>query len=293
MKLKKGKSGDIIFETIIYAILTLACIAVLYPLILIVSQSFSDPFLVMRGEVKLLPKGYNFKTYQMVLQHSELWNSYKNTIIYTVIGTAVSVSATAVSAYPLSRRDLYGYKLFNLFAIVTMFISGGMIPLYLQVKNLQLINSMWSVILPSAISTFNLVVMKSFYSSSIPKEINDAAAIDGCNDIHFFIRIVLPLSSSIMAVMVLFYGVRQWNSWVSPLLYLLDRKKYPLQLILREILLQNQVSSMSDAALSDQVMIGETIKYAIMVVSTIPVLCLYPSLQKYFVKGVMMGALKG
>ncbi|MDD4680891.1 MAG: carbohydrate ABC transporter permease [Clostridia bacterium] len=293
MFFKKKSTGDIIFATIIYVILTAACIVVLYPLILIASQSFSDPFLVMRGEVKLLPKGFNLKIYQSVLQHSELWNSYKNTIIYTFIGTAVSVSATAISAYPLSRKDMYGYKFFNLFAIVTMFISGGMIPLYLQVSNLNLINSMWSVILPSAISTFNLIVMKSFYSTSIPSEINDAAAIDGCNDIHFFVKIVLPLSSSILAVMVLFYGVRQWNSWVSPLLYLVDRKKYPLQLILREILLQNQVSSLSDAALSDQIMIGETIKYAVMVVSTIPILCLYPFLQKYFVKGVMMGALKG
>ncbi len=292
-KVKRTTMGDVIFNIIIYVILTICCLAVMYPLLLIVSQSLSSPFLVMRGDIKLLPKGFTLSAYQSVMQHSEFWNSYKNTIIYTMIGIVVSVALTTVSAYPLSRRDLFGYKFFNLFAIVTMFISGGMIPLYLQVQNLNLIDSMWSVILPSAISTFNLVVVKSFFASSIPQEINDAAAIDGCNDISFFFRIVLPLSSSIIAVMVLFYGVRQWNSWVSPLLYLLDRKKYPLQLILREILLQNQVSSSSDVNLSDQIMIGETIKYAIMVVSIIPILCLYPSLQKYFVKGVMLGALKG
>lgn len=291
--LVKQSIGEKIFEITIMILLLLICAAVLYPVILVVSGSFSDPVAVMANEVVLWPVRFTLKVYKMVFKNAEIWTGYRNTIIYTVVGTIVSVFMTMLGAYPLSRRDFYGKNIFMGIFTFTMFFGGGMIPTYLLVKRLNLLNSMWSLILPGAVSTWNMIIMRTFFQNSIPMELQEAAFIDGANDISVFWRIIIPLSTPIIAVMVLFYGVGYWNSWFSALLYISDRSKYPLQIILREILIQSTTENMSGGAITDQEMIGEGIKYATMVVATVPIMCLYPFLQRYFVKGVMIGAIKG
>ncbi|TDF99509.1 carbohydrate ABC transporter permease [Paenibacillus piri] len=289
----KESFSEKLFEAVIILILLAICTSVLYPVLLIVSSSLSDPIAVLKGQVLLLPVNPTLLVYDMVFNNPEIWGTYGNTIIYTVVGTFVNVALTALGAYPLSRRDFYGKNIFMLLFVFTMFFSGGMIPSYLLVKNLGLLNTMWALILPGAVSTWNLIIMRTFFQSTIPVELQESAFIDGASDLTVFWKIVLPLSAPILAVMTLFYGVGHWNSWFPALLYLSDRTLYPLQIILREILIQSSTQDMSGGAISDQEMIGEGIKYATMVVATLPILCLYPFLQKYFVKGVMVGAIKG
>lgn len=289
----KMSSEEILFEGIIGVILTLVSIIVLYPIIMIVSSSFSDPSAVMANRVKLWPINPTLMVYKMVFKHPEIWGSYLNTIIYTVVGTAVNIFLTTLGAYPLSRKDLYGRNIFTGIFVFTMFFGGGMIPSFLLIKSLHLYNTIWAIVLPGAISTWNLMIMRTFFQNTIPLELQESAFIDGANDITVFTKVVLPLSAPIIAVMVLFYGVGHWNSWLSALLYLSNRSRYPLQIVLREILIQSSTQEMSGGSISDQEMIGEGIKYATMVVATLPILCLYPFLQRYFVKGVMVGAIKG
>lgn len=293
MAVIRQSTGEIIFEWMIILALIVICIIVLYPLILVISSSFSDPVVVMAGEVSLLPVKPTLSTYRMIFKNSEIWRSYMNTIIYTVVGTTINLIMTSLAAYPLSRRDFYGNGIFTGIFVFTMFFGGGMIPTYLLIKDLKLLDTMWALVIPGAVSTWNMIIMRTFFRNSIPVEMQEAAFIDGANDLGVFWRIVLPLSTPIIAVMALFYGVGHWNSWFPALLYISDRKKYPLQIILREILIQSNTQEMSGGAISDQEMIGESIKYATMVVATLPILCLYPFLQKYFVKGVMIGAIKG
>jgi len=285
--------GEKLFEAVIIAILAIVCLLAAYPVILVASSSFSDPNAVITNKVLLWPVNPTQKAYNMVFGHPEIWRCYGNTIMYTLLGTAINVFLTAAGAYPLSRSDFCGRNFFMAIFIFTMFFSGGMIPSYLLVKNLGLLNSIWALLIPGAVSTWNLIIMRTFFQNTIPAELQEAAFVDGSNDLGVFFKIVLPLSTPIIAVMVLFYGVGHWNSWFSALLYLSDRSKYPLQIILREILIQSSTQDMSGGAISDQEMIGETIKYATMVVATLPILCLYPFLQRYFVKGVMIGAIKG
>ncbi len=289
----KESKSDRLFEIGIILFLLLACVSVAYPVLLIVSSSFSDPVAVLKGKVNLFPVNPTLSLYKMVFKNSEIWGSYRNTLIYTTVGTLVNVSLTAMGAYPLSRRDMFGRNFFMILFMITMFFGGGMIPGYLLVKQLGLINSMWALILPGAVSTWNLIIMRTFFQNTIPLELQESAFIDGASDLRIFLQIILPLSSSILAVMTLFYGVGHWNSWFSALLYLSKRSKYPLQIILREILIQSSTQEMSGGAISDQEMIGEGIKYTTMVIATFPILCLYPFLQKHFVKGVMVGAIKG
>ena len=199
---------------------------------------------------------------------------------------------SAFAAYPLSRKDFYVRNLFMGVFVFTMFFTGGMIPTFLIVQRLHLLNTMWALILPTAVSTYNLIIMRTFFESTIPFELVESASLDGCNDLVIFFRIVLPLSGPILAVMVLFYGVAQWNSWFPALLYISDRGLYPLQMVLREVLIQSDISNMAGSS-GDVEIIGDGLKYATMVVATLPIMCLYPFLQKYFVKGVMIGAVKG
>lgn len=289
----KETRQDKILESIIIFILLIVCVIVLYPIILVVSSSFSDPVAVMANKVVLWPVNPTLGAYKMVFKHREIGGSYINTIVYTIVGTVINLTFTSLGAYPLSRKDFYGKSVFTGLFVFTMFFSGGMIPTYLLVKELKLLNTIWALVLPGAVSTWNLIVMRTFFQNSIPTELHESAFIDGANDLQVFFQIVLPLSTAIMAVMTLFYGVGHWNSWFSALIYLSDRKKYPLQMILREILIQSNTADMSGGPISDQEMIGEAIKYATMVIATVPILCLYPFLQRYFVKGVMVGALKG
>lgn len=284
--------GERMYTFVVHTLLILFCLIILIPLLHIISGSFSDPMKLLRGEVGLLPKGFTLKMYETVFKDSEIWQGYRNTIIYTVVGTLISVTLTAFGAYPLSRKDCFGRNVFTSLFVFTMFFTGGMIPTYLLVKNLGMLNTMWALVLPSAVSTYNLIIMRTFFQSSIPGELVESASLDGCNDLGVFFRIVIPLSAPIFAVMVLFYGVAQWNSWFPSLLYISDRSMYPLQMVLREVLIQSDIGNMAGAA-GDVEIIGDGLKYATMVVATLPIMCLYPFLQKYFVKGVMIGAVKG
>ena len=284
--------GERLYTFVVYALLTVFCLLILIPLLHIISGSFSDPISLLKGEVGLLPKGFTTSMYETVFKDKEIWQGYWNTIVYTVVGTLISVTLTAFGAYPLSRKDFYGRNVYMGLFVFTMFFTGGMIPTYLLVKQLKMLNTMWALVLPSAVSTYNLIIMRTFFQTSIPGELAESASLDGCSDLGVFFRIVIPLSAPIFAVMVLFYGVAQWNSWFPALLYISDRSLYPLQMVLREVLIQIDVSNMAGAT-GDVEIIGDGLKYATMVVATLPIMCLYPFLQKYFVKGVMIGAVKG
>ena len=231
-------------------------------------------------------------TQKQIKERKEAAIKKRNTVIYTVVGTIISVALTSCAAYPLSRKDFCGRNTFMGIFAFTMFFSGGMIPTYLIIKSLKLLDTIWAIVLPCAVSTYNVIIMRTFFSTNIPDEMVESASIDGYNDILIFAKIVLPLSKPIIAVMLLFYGVAQWNSWFPALLYLKNRELYPLQLILREILIQSDVGKMAGGSADVQI-IGDGLKYATMVVATLPIICLYPFLQKYFVKGVMIGAIKG
>lgn len=284
--------GERMYSFVVYALLTVFCLLIVIPLLHIISGSFSDPMSLLRGKVGLLPKGFTTSMYEKVFKDSEIWQGYWNTIVYTVVGTLISVALTACGAYPLSRKDFFGRNVFMGLFVFTMFFTGGMIPTYLLVKGLGMLNTMWALVLPSAVSTYNLIIMRTFFQTSIPGELAESASLDGCNDLGIFFRIVIPLSAPIFAVMVLFYGVAQWNSWFPALLYISNRTLYPLQMVLREVLIQSDISNMAGST-GDVEVIGDGLKYATMVVATLPIMCLYPFLQKYFVKGVMIGAVKG
>lgn len=287
------KSNDKIFGFVVTSFMTLFAIATLYPMIILISSSFSDGYAIMSGKVILFPVGATIEPYKIVFRHPEIWGAYRNTIMYTLIGTIINITLTTLGAYPLSRPDLYGRNIFMGIIVFTMFFVGGMIPEYLLVRNLNLYNTLWAIVLPTSVSVWNLIIMRTFFQSNVPRELWESVTLDGANDLKFFVYIVLPLSAPIMAVMVLFYGVGNWNSWFSAMLYLSSRDRYPLQLILREIIIQSSTQDMAGASESDVESVGEGVKYATMMVATVPIMCLYPFLQRYFVKGVMVGALKG
>ncbi|MBW4082579.1 carbohydrate ABC transporter permease [Paenibacillus sp. S150] len=296
----KETKGDKVFLAIVYFVLILALAAVAYPLIYILSASISNPNVVASGEMWLFPKEITFEGYNRVFDDPAIWNGYLNTIIYTAAGTAVNLAVTLPAAYAMSRRDMIGRNLFMGLFMVTMFFSGGLVPTYLVVKDLGLVNSMWALILPAATSVWNLIVCRTFFQSSMPKELQEAAEIDGCSDFQLFFRIVLPLSTALIAVMALFFGVGHWNNYFSAMIYLNDQAKYPLQLVLRQILVLQQMSAQSGAinadmasSLNNKAEVAALVKYAVIIVSTLPVIALYPFLQRYFVQGVMIGSVKG
>ncbi|RAV06503.1 carbohydrate ABC transporter permease [Paenibacillus sp. YN15] len=284
------------FETVNIALLALLSAAVLYPLLFVISASVSNPSAVLAGDMWLWPVDISLTGYRKVLENKELLTGYGNTILYTAVGTTVNLIMTVLAAYPLSRSQLWGRNAITALLVFTMFFSGGLIPAYMVVKTLGLNNTMWALILPGAVSVWNIFITRTFFQSSIPGELQEAASIDGCSDTGILLRIVLPLSAPILAVMVLFYAVGHWNAYFNALIYLTDRKQYPLQLFLREILIQGQMEQMvnsGDSSHAQAIMDEEAIKYAAVVVTNLPIFMLYPFLQKYFVKGVMIGALKG
>lgn len=294
--MKSLSLGDRWFEAIIYTLLAGVTVLVLYPLVFVLGASISNPASVLNGEMWLLPKDLSFVGYQKVLENSDLLRSYMNTILYTVVGTAINLVMTVMAAYPLSQKSFYGRNVITAIMVFTMFFSGGLVPAYMLVKQLGMLNSMWALIIPGAVSVWNIIIMRTFFQTSIPGEIQEAASIDGCSDWKTLWRIVLPLSMPILAVMVLFYAVGHWNAYFNALIYLTDRGQYPLQLILREILVQGEMEHMvnvGDSSHAKTIMDQEAVKYAVVVVANLPILLLYPFLQKYFVKGIMIGALKG
>ncbi len=295
----KESMEDKIFHLVVMIFLSIILGLVLYPLLFILNASFSDPFMVTTGQVWLLPKGFTTDGYRRVFQNSDILMGYKNTIFYVLLGTSINLFVTLTCAFSLSRKDFIGRNFFMILFSFTMFFSGGLIPNYLVVKNLGMINTVWALVIPNAVGMWNVVISRTFFQTNIPMELQESASIDGSSITRMFISIVLPLSKPIIAVMLLFYAVGHWNSFFLALIYISDRSKYPLQLILREILiLQEMKAEMMQTGdeLDDwltQVNIVELIKYAVMIVSTIPVLLLYPLLQKYFVQGIMIGSLKG
>lgn len=297
--MKRESFADKIFIVINYILLVFISIIVLYPLIFVVIASISDPLLVNSGQVWLLPKGLTFDGYSRVFQSGNILLGYKNTILYTFIGTIISIAITFTCAYPLTVKELPYRKGIFLFFTFTMFFSGGIIPTFLLIRSLNMYNTVWAMILPGAVSVMNIIIARTFIETNIPSTIIEAAAIDGCNEYQIFAKIILPLSKPILVVLALFYGVQHWNAYFNALIYLSDEKLYPLQVFLREILIQTQLDSqmlMSGSnmeAFAQQSKIAESVKYGVIVVSTLPLLVIFPFLQKFFEKGVMLGAVKG
>lgn len=289
-------NSDKVFSVVNYLFLLLILAIVLYPMVFVLSASVTEPEILLKGELRLLPKGFTLDSYRRVLNNQDIMRGYLNTIKYTVIGTTVNVLMTIMAAYPLSRRDFVGRNVITALMVFTMFFSGGMIPTFLVVKGLGLYNTMWALILPSAVSVWNITIMRTYLQTNIPHEIQEAAMIDGCSNMDILVRIVLPLSVPIILVMMMFYAIGHWNSYFSALIYLTDRAKYPLQVVIREILLQNNLGDMAtyvDEGVIRQMMLAEGIKYAVIVVANLPVFLIYPFIQKYFTKGIMLGGLKG
>ena len=291
----RQSTDDRIFDFVVTLIGILIMLIVLVPLIFVISASFSDPDLVLRGKVLLIPRGITFRAYTLVFENQEIWVGYKNTLLYTFAGTAINIVLTVMAAYPLSRREMVGRRFFTLVVLFTLYFNGGLIPTYLLVRNLGMYNTVWAILIPGAISTYNLIVAKSFFEQSIPQELYESARLDGCGSLRTLISIVLPLSKAILAVLVLYYGVAHWNAYFNSLIYLRDSSKHPLQVVLRNILLLGQTEQMgsNDVGMGEKIKMVEAIKYSVIVVSSVPILLLYPLAQRYFVSGVMIGAVKG
>ncbi len=290
--------GDIIFETVVVIILAILTLIILYPLYFVVIASFSDAKLVVAGEVWWYPKGVTLENYMQCFTNGDLMLGYRNAFIILILGTATNLFLTILCAYPLSRHDLWGRNGIMIYCTIPMFFGGGLIPTYLMVtQTLGLKNSWWAVILVAGIATYNMIIMRTFFMTSIPFELQEAAQIDGCTPIGILLRIILPLSIPVICVIGLYYGVNHWNSYFSALVYLPDKNKWPLQLFLRQILVNNDISAVDGGASSDEMarraMRAETIKYSIVILASIPMLIIYPFVQRYFVKGAMIGSVKG
>ncbi|WP_274365832.1 carbohydrate ABC transporter permease [Paenibacillus thermotolerans] len=292
----KEPFGDRLLVFFLYIFLTALMFTVLYPLLYILSSSFSSPNAVVSGRVWLFPVDFSIKAYQAIFKSEQLMTGYMNSIIYTVVGTFINVALTVMIAYPLAVKTLYGRKFVIILMMITMFFGGGLIPTYLLVKNLHMLDTRWALWLPGAYSVFQVIVARTFFQTSIPSELQEAAQIDGCRDIRYLLSIALPLSKPILAVMTLMYAVGHWNAYFDALIYLRSEHLFPLQYVLRNLLILNA---------TDPTMIAETatklrdqgfeqvLKYALIVAACVPVLIMYPFVQKHFVKGVMIGSLKG
>ncbi len=296
MKFRNQTKSDKVFLTVVMIILTAFFIVVLYPCIFVLSASFSSGAAVQSGKVVLLPVDFSLEGYKTVFNTPSIWTGFANSLFYTVFGTLINVAMTMTAAYCLSRKDMPGHNGIMFLFTFTMFFNGGIITTYLLIQKLGMLNTRWALLIPGAITVYNLIVARTFIANSIPHELLEAATIDGCSDFGYFIKIVLPLSKAIIAVLVLFYGVKHWNSYFNAMIYIHDKDLYPLTLFLRDILMADQIdpSTVSDPEM--QARLAEAagvIKYALIVVSMVPVLIIYPFIQKYFVKGVMIGSIKG
>ncbi len=292
----KPSVGDKTLTVSVILITALFALVVFIPLWNIVVSSFSDVNAVLGGRVSLWPVDFSLDGYKAVLSNRDVGTGYLNTLAYTVIGTIVNISVTMICAYPLTRRELPFRGLIMFLFTFTMFFGGGLIASYLNISNLHMINTFWVMILPGAMSVYNMVLARTFIQSSIPNDLMEAARIDGCSYTRYFFKIVLPLSPAILAVLALNYAVGHWNSYFSALIYLRDRSRFPLQLFLREILIANTIDdSLLVDPESNEIRQGlaDVLKYALIVISTLPVLCFYPFAQRYFMQGIMIGSLKG
>ncbi|MCD7751961.1 MAG: carbohydrate ABC transporter permease [Lachnospiraceae bacterium] len=294
MKDRKIKiSGDKIFSFLNAAFLGIMLVVVLYPLYFIVIASISDTDAVLAGEVVLYPVGLTLSGFQKILERTDIWRGYLNTIIYTLLTTVLSLVVTIPAGWALSRKTIPGRKFLMIYFIIPMFFGGGLIPFYNVMSSLHLINSIWAIVLPSILSVWNLFMTRTFFSSSIPDGLIDAARIDGAGTFYIFGTIVLPLAKAILAVMALYYAVGQWNSYFNAMIFLQDEEMYPLQLVLKEILLASESTvGGSGETILEQYRLANQLKYVSVIVSTLPILCIYPFVQKYFNQGIMIGSLK-
>lgn len=295
MKVRSSR-GDRVFYAVCGIVVAFLTLLVLYPIIYVLSASFSSPAALVAGKVVLWPVDVGLEGYEAVFNYDKVWIGYRNTIFYVILGTSINIIVTLCCAYPLSRKTLPGRGIFMGIFTFTMLFGAGMIPDYILMKNLKLINTIWAMVLPGAMSVYNMIVARTFLQNSIPEDLLDAARIDGCDDFRYFFSIILPLSKAIIAVLGLWYAVGHWNAYFNAFLYLKDQQLYPLQIFLKDVLVSNQFSA-------EDMMDPETIiamqnrklllKYSLIVVSTAPLFFFYPFVQKYFVKGVMIGSVKG
>ncbi|MGQ8872302.1 carbohydrate ABC transporter permease [Paenibacillus sp. TSA_86.1] len=285
--------GDRLFITALYIILSLVLVAVLYPLIYIVSSSLSSPSAVSSGKVWLWPVDLSFEGYKAVLRNEQVLMGYANSLFYTVCGTFISVALTIMIAYPLSKKTFVGRSTLMIFITFTMLFAGGLIPTYLVVKSLGLIDTRWALLIPNAIWVWQVIIARTFFQNSIPEELSEAADIDGCSDIRFIFSVILPLAKPIVAVLSLMYAVGQWNAYFDALIYLKSQSLYPLQLILRSILILGSSGNMDASEMIKQQQMAELMKYSLIVMASLPVLIIYPFVQRYFVQGMLVGSVKG
>ena len=291
----RQSAGDRAFNIVNAIVMTLITVVIVYPLYYVLLASITDPVIVNSGKLLFYPESPYFEGYARAFDYAPLWTGYGNTLKYTVVGPAVALLCTIPAGYALSRMDLPGRRVIMFLFTFTMFFSGGIIPLYLVIKSLHMYDTIWAIVLPVAVSAYNLIVCRSFFDTGIPTEMLEAARIDGCTDFKFFFRIVIPLSSTIIAVMCLFYATALWNMFFNPLMFLSGKENMPLQVVLRDLVLMNQATSMTNNAeeIAMRQKLVEQLKYCIVVLAAAPLLIVYPFLQKYFAKGVMVGAVKG
>jgi len=295
VKKVRHSGSDRRLEMILILIMLIVGLVMLYPLLIVVSTSFSSPGAVTSGKVWLLPVDFSLAGYRAVFRTNDVLIGYRNSLFYMIVGTVINLSMTLLAAYPLSRDDLPGQGILMKLFTFTMIFGGGMIPNYLLMKDLHLLNTVWVMLIPGAISVYNMIITRTFIKTNIPKEMLEAAKIDGCSDIQYFLKIVLPLSGSVIAVIALYYAIAHWNTYFNAFMYLNDKELYPLQIFLKNILVSNQVEA--ELIVDEQVQaiegIAEVLKYSLIVVAVVPVMIIYPFVQKHFVKGVMIGAVKG
>lgn len=292
-KIKKSRA-DWIFDIFMYSIAILLIVITLYPMYFVVIASFSNPAEVGLGHVILLPKGLNVKAYDHLFSFKQLWIGYRNTIFYAIFGALITLAVNIPAGFVLSRKELPGKKGLTIFFLISMFFSGGMIPTYLVIQQFNLTDTIWVMLIPFAVSAYYIIVARTFFCNSIPEDLWDAAQIDGCGTLQYFFQIVLPLSKAVIAVIGLWAAVGQWNSYFNALIYLRDENLTTLQLVLRSILINSQTTQLMPGALPNEVrQLSDLLKYASIVVSSLPIMCLYPFVQKYFNQGVMLGSVKG
>lgn len=290
----RESAGDRLFLFIIYTVLSLVLLAVIYPLIYILSSSISSPAAVTSGRVWLWPVDISFRGFAVLFNTPQIMTGYGNSLFYTTAGTLISVTLTVMIAYPMSRKSFFGRGVIMMLITFTMLFSGGLIPTYMVVKEFGMIDSRWALLIPNAIWVWQVIIARSFFQSSIPDELMEAAEIDGCSDLRFMRSIVLPLSKPILAVLFLMYGVGQWNAYFDALIYLKSANLFPLQLVLRSIIIMNNTAGVTDALKQvERQQLSELLKYSLIVVATLPVLIIYPFVQRYFVQGMLVGSVKG
>ncbi len=290
--------SDKIFDVVNLIVMCVLLLIFIWPMWFVLIASFSDPNQLWLGNVILWPKGFTLEAYEKLLEYTDIWIGYKNTILYTVVGTLVNLILTVILAYPLSRKDFLPRKFIMIMLVITMYFSGGLIPTYLVVKNLGMVNNFWAMIIPGAISTYNVLVVRTYFLNSIPNELHEAAKLDGANNLQFFGKIALPLAKPVVAVVGLYYAVGHWNDYYTALIYLYDKEKFPLTCFLKNLIIDTSTAMQgsfgsSASEMESMIRLAQSLKYSTIIAAVIPMLIVYPFVQKFFVKGVMIGSIKG